>query len=154
MDRSLFFYSVKKGIGRGVVDVNAPGFKCSVRTPGSFSYQGDNPVTLYGESSRFADFPSVTTPAGTCDARQKEDGYGPLVWIPIGRASISVAYGNGYVMIPSYSLPCRFIITGLLNSSLHRLRQPVKSTHGKITVSSLQSCCLQHKALPSKLNQT
>lgn len=26
------------------------------------------------------------------------------MWIPIGSAGISVAYGNGYVMIPSYSL--------------------------------------------------
>ncbi|KAM7367136.1 hypothetical protein PAMP_015060 [Pampus punctatissimus] len=57
---------------------------------------------------------------GTCDERQKEDGYGPLVWIPIGLASISVAYGNGYVMIASYSLfaPVSFYkkITGLFNS--------------------------------------
>lgn len=57
-----------------------------------------------GAPSRVAPFLSVTPPPGTCDARQKKDGYGRLVWIPIGSSSISVAYGNGYVMIPSYSL--------------------------------------------------
>lgn len=62
---------------------------------------------------------SVTTPPGTCDARQKKDGYGPLVWIPIGLASISVAYGNGYVMIPSYSL---FAPVSLYNNTI--IQQP------------------------------
>lgn len=57
-----------------------------------------------GAPSRVAPFLSVTPPPGTCDARQKKDGYGRLVWIPIGSSGISVAYGNGYVMIPSYSL--------------------------------------------------
>lgn len=55
------------------------------------------------EASRLAQRLSVAPPPGTCDARQK-DGYGRLVWIPIGSSGISVAYGNGYVMILSYSL--------------------------------------------------
>lgn len=64
-------------------------------------------------------FLSVTTPPWTCDARQKKDGYGPLEWIPIGLASISVAYGNGYVMIPSYSF---FAPVSLYNNTI--IHQP------------------------------
>lgn len=92
-----------------------------------------------GELSRLARFLSSTISPGTCNARQKEDGYGPLVWILIGLASISVAYGNGYVMIPSYSLfaPVSLCNNRIIQLFTHHKMLPAKRARRQLAASFL-----------------